>query len=53
MMTTYFVHYKEPVTFKTISFKPRQGSVNSINIPKIVNIGRKALHDFSLLKKGM
>lgn len=53
MMTTYFAHYKEPITFKTVTFKPRQGGVNSINIPKIVNIGRKALHDFKLLKKEM
>lgn len=53
MMTTYFVHYKESVTFKTITFKPRQGGINSINIPKIINIGKKALHDFKLLKKGL
>lgn len=53
MMTTYFMHYKESVAFKTITFKPRQGGVNSINIPKIINIGIKALHDFMLLKKGL
>jgi len=39
MMTTYFVHYKEKNKFTPISFKPRQGGVNSINIPKIVGIG--------------
>lgn len=53
MMTTYFAHYKEKITFKTITFKPRQGGVNSINIPKIVKIGWKALGDFKSLKKGM
>ncbi len=53
MMTTYFVHYKERCTFRTLSFKPRQGGVNSINIPKIVKIGWKALGDFHKLKKGM
>lgn len=53
MMTTYFVHYKERVTFNTITFKPRQGGINSINIPKIVKIGWKALHDFRELRKGM
>ena len=53
MMTTYFAHYNEKMTFKTVSFKPRQGGVNSINIPKIVKIGWKALGDFHNLKKGM
>ena len=53
MMTTYFVHYKEKVIFKTISFKPRQGGINSINISRIVKIGWKALGDFRMLKKGM
>lgn len=53
MMTTYFSHYGEKMTFKEISFKPRQGGVNSINIPRIVKIGWKALGDFKKLKKGM
>ena len=53
MMTTYFAHYGEKMTFKEISFKPRQGGVNSINIPKIIKIGWKALVDFRKLKKGM
>ncbi|MCQ2532143.1 MAG: glycosyltransferase family 2 protein [Saccharofermentans sp.] len=53
MLTTYFSHYKEKLTFKEVSFKPRQGGVNSINIPKIVKIGWKALGDFRKLKKGM
>ena len=53
MMTTYFVHYKEKTKFTPISFKPRQGGVNSINIPKIVGIGWRALGDFRKLKKEM
>lgn len=53
MLTTYFSYYNEKITFKTISFKPRQGGVNSINIPKIVKIGCKALGDFKALKKSM
>lgn len=51
MMTTYFAYYKEKITFKEISFKPRQGGVNSINIPKIVKIGWNALKAFSKFKK--
>jgi len=53
MMTTYFSHYGEKISFRPITFKPRQGGVNSINIPKIVKIGWKALGDFRTFKKGM
>ena len=53
ILTAYFVHNNEKVTFKEISFKPRQGGVNSINIPKIVKIGWKALSDFRYFKKDM
>lgn len=53
MMTTYFAYYKEPIVFREISFKPRQAGVNSINIPRIMKIGWKALGDFRRLKKEM
>jgi glycosyltransferase involved in cell wall biosynthesis len=53
MMTTYFACYGEKMTFKEISFKPRQGGVNSITILKIVRIGWKALGDFKKFKRGM
>ena len=53
MLTTYFVHYKENVEFRVITFKPRQGGKNSINIRKIFKIGRKALKDFRHFKKEM
>lgn len=53
MLTTYFVHYKERVVFKEITFKPRQAGVNSINIPRIIKIGWKALWDFKKLKANM
>ncbi len=53
MMTTYFVYNKERCIFKEITFKPRQKGNNSINIPKIIKIGWKALGDFRKLKKEM
>lgn len=53
MMATYFAYYKEKMTFKEITFKPRMGGVNSVNIPRIIKIGWKALGDFRKLKKGM
>lgn len=53
MFTTYFTYYHEKVAFKPITFQPRQGGVNSINIPKIVKIGWKALQDFYGFRKEM
>lgn len=53
MLTTYFAYYKEKMFFKTVSFRPRQAGVNSVNIPKIVKIGCKAMGDFKKLKKDM
>lgn len=53
MMTTFFVHYNENVTFMPITFKPRQGGTSSINIPKIIKIGWKALGDFAGFKENM
>ena len=53
MMTTYFVHYGEEYAFREVTFRPRQGGTNSINIKKIIKIGWKALGDFRRLKKAM
>lgn len=53
MMTTYFVYYRENVIFKEITFKPRQGGINSLNIPKIIKIGWGALADFNQFRKEM
>lgn len=53
MITTYFSYYKEKVTFRAITFKPRQGGRSSINFPKIIMIGWKTLGDFRTLKKRM
>ena len=51
MFTTYFSYFHEKLKFLDISFKPRQGGTNSINIKKIVKIGWKALGDFYTLRK--
>lgn len=51
MFTTFFVFFKENIEFVKISFRPRQGGVNSINLKKIVKIGWKAMGDFYNLKR--
>ncbi|MCR5033689.1 MAG: glycosyltransferase family 2 protein [Lachnospiraceae bacterium] len=53
MLVTYYAHNKEKMVFKEISFKPRTAGINSLNIPKIIKIGWKALGDFYRLKKEM
>lgn len=51
MLTTYFAYFNEKIKFINISFKPRQGGVNSINVKKIIKIGWKAIQDFYVVKK--
>ncbi len=53
MITIYFTYYRERTKFIKISFKPRQGGLNSINIPRIIKIGWKALSDFMNFRKEM
>lgn len=51
MLCAYFSHYHENVKYIPISFKPRQGGVNNINIKKIVQIGFQSLKDFAKLRR--
>lgn len=53
MLTVLFLDNKENVTFIPITFRPRQGGVNSINLKKITKIGMKAVKDFRVIKKEM
>ena len=43
MLTVYFVYFQEKIKFLKITFKPRQGGKNSINVKRIVKIGWKAV----------
>ncbi|MBQ6773771.1 MAG: glycosyltransferase family 2 protein, partial [Synergistaceae bacterium] len=51
MLTTYFAYFHENIAFKNITFRPRQGGKNSINIKKIITIGLKAVRDFMKLRR--
>lgn len=53
MLTMLFSYYGEPVRFRYISFKPRQGGENSINIIKICKIGWQAVKDFCVIRRNM
>ncbi len=51
MLTVLFMKNEEKVKFEPITFRPRQGGVNSINLKKISKIGIQAIKDFSRIKK--
>ena len=53
MLTTLGQYYHENIIFNPISFRPRQGGINSINMKKIFKIGRQALIDFRNIKKAV
>lgn len=53
MLTTYFSYYHENIVFKKISFRPRQGGTNSVNILEIIKIGWKAVRDFLVFRREM
>lgn len=51
MLVVLFMHNKEKVLYLPITFRPRQGGKNSINIRSICKIGWKAVKDFKEIKK--
>jgi len=53
ILSTCFKYYDEKIEFIPITFRPRQGGVNSINIKKIIKIGWQALKDFIIIKNEM
>ncbi len=53
MLTVLYLHNKENVKFIPITFRPRQGGVNSINFKKITKIGKQAVKDFMKIKKSL
>lgn len=46
LLSVIYAKKKCKVLFKKITFRERQGGVNSINLKKIFKIGKRAYHDF-------
>ena len=53
LLTVLYHIDKMRIKFYPITFRPRQGGANSINLRRIMKIGWKAIKDFSLLKKDL
>lgn len=51
LLATIYTKRKNSIKYLPITFRERQGGINSINIPKIIKIGREALHSFLVLNK--
>jgi glycosyltransferase involved in cell wall biosynthesis len=52
-LTVSLVTFKENIVFIPITFKPRQGGVNSINLKRIIGIGLRAVNDFIQIKRSL
>lgn len=52
-LTAICLKLKMKVGFKQITFRPRQGGKNSINLMKIIKIGIKAFFDLCEIKKSL
>lgn len=53
MISVIYVKKKLKIKFIPITFKPRQGGINSINMKKIMKIGIQALRDFRNINKNL
>lgn len=53
MLVTFGVREHRSVRFLPVSFRPRQGGKNSVDMRKIVRIGMQALKDFRAFRSAM
>ena len=51
ILSVIYAKKQQPVKYMQITFKPRQGGVNSINLKKIFKIGKQAIKDFRMINK--
>ena len=53
LITVLFTKHLKRIKFIPITFRPRQGGVNSINLKRIFKIGRQSLKDFKELNRNI
>jgi len=53
VLAVIYARRKLPVLYLPITFRPRQGGVNSINLRRIVGIGARALRDFRAINRAL
>lgn len=53
ILSVIYAKKKLEVKYLPVTFRPRQGGVNSINMKKIIKIGKKAFHDFRVINRSI
>ena len=53
MISVIYARKKLAVRYLPVTFRPRQGGVNSINMKKIIRIGKQAFLDFRRINKNL
>ncbi|MCR4922430.1 MAG: glycosyltransferase family 2 protein [Lachnospiraceae bacterium] len=53
LISVIYAKFRRKVKYIHITFRPRQGGVNSINMKKIFKIGRQALSDFRQINRSL
>ena len=51
IISVIYAKKRLPVLYMPITFRPRQGGVNSINFKKIIKIGKQAIKDFRTINR--
>ena len=51
LLVTYFAYFNDNVTYRYVSFKPRQGGKNYMNFKRIFKIGFESLGNFMRLRR--
>ena len=53
ILAACFSRYKEKVTYRVVTFQPRQGGKNYMNVKRIFKIGRESISNFAQIKKNL
>lgn len=53
ILAACFSRYKEKVTYRVVTFQPRQGGKNYMNVKRIFKIGRESIRNFAQIKKNL
>nr|WP_314609433.1 glycosyltransferase family 2 protein [uncultured Lachnoanaerobaculum sp.] len=53
ILAACFSRYKEKVTYRVVTFQPRQGGKNYMNVKRIFKIGRESINNFVQIKKNL
>lgn len=53
ILAACFSKYKENVTYRVVTFQPRQGGKNYMNVKRIIRIGYESINNFIQIKKNL